>query len=244
MLKNSFLHVFLGLAFLSFLLSCKKPEDEPKTILPPPDIRASSISAYVAANIDSLPLLSDPIFPAASPGNDYAQEWETRWVCEEKPAGSATPLIMGSDQVNAYVNGLVPGEYLFRVTYSTIAGQKSAVVYFSVVKDIPAGTIVERSDLNWRVDQDLLGGTAEALTEWIFDPEHVFYRGMNRFPRIEYQPPNTNAWIQLDLIYKEKETSTKNYAFYRMLDATIYFNVKLGLGQNWQSTNPKVRLIY
>jgi hypothetical protein len=112
-----------------------------------------------------------------------------------------------------------------------------------VIKDFPAGTVVVRNDLEWNVEFDA-PRQGIAYTNWFNDPQHIFFRGINRFPKVEYQDPITKNWVQLKPIYDENQFSIPGTAYFDLLGADINLFVKDGVSPSWLSDNPPVRLTY
>jgi len=247
MFRTHFLHIFPACFILFSLTSCKKPDAEgpPQNRLPP-NIKVSTIADFVGSGIDSLPLESGPLYNYAFNEPPFSPSYQIRWACIEKPVNAPDPRILGQQQKNAQAMGLVEGDYVFEVTYSTIAGSKKATLPITVIPDLPPGTVVLRDDLNWDFDDlALFPGQESAWTTWDKDPTHIFFRGQSRMPKVEYLNPLTKEWIALS-------TGLVNYSFSQPVGTarfdysnnTIYLKVRDGVTWDWQYQNHPVRLTY
>jgi hypothetical protein len=239
--------ILIALSAMICILSCQKSAletDEFNGL--PPDVNAYSITAFVAANVDSLSIMSDPLFNRAYTDPPYSKEWNTEWTCNEKPIDAPDPKILRSNQRNMSVTGLAKGRYVFQATYSTKAGKKSATLPIVAIPDIPTGTVIERTDLTWDVGQDFAfgDGTPMASASWEYDPDHIFFRGLSRFPKVEYMDPTTNTWTQVAMVYNLDQSHPKNYVYFSLHGASLFFTFSEGIGTAWSSAHPKVRLIY
>jgi hypothetical protein len=242
-----FRQIFQACFILFSLASCKKPDTElPSQNRLPPNIKVSTIAEFVGSGIDSLPLVSGPLYDYAFNEAPFSPSYQIRWACIEKPQDAPDPLIIDQQQKKAQAMGLVEGEYVFEVTYSTIAGSKKASLPITVIPDIPSGKVVLRNDLTWDVDETaLFPGQESAWATWDNDPVHIFFRGMSRLPKVEYLNPLTKEWVVLS-------TSLVNYEFnqpagtaqFDYPNNTIYLKVRDGVTWDWQNQNHSVRLTF
>jgi hypothetical protein len=243
---KSFLSTMLVFCYIACQFSCTEKE-EIASFPPQPGITYATL--LVGSGIDSLPLeaTAEP-WSGFTPG-PIAPTWETTWTCVQAPDGAALPIIHRRNALSARATGLALGRYTFEVRFSTKYGTRKNTMSVEVVPDKPAGSQVVINNLEWS-----LAGNGEyvAFTGLYNRSDLLFFRGNNRFPKVEYQDPRTGQWIlsartnsspwdAWDLGFYEEG------AYFNIVDHNLEITVIAGVTADWlTSRNPKpaVRLTY
>lgn len=218
-------------------------KEEIVTLPPQPGIPISNMLA--GSSIDTL--LLEAIAQPWQSGAPLAARWDTRWICTKFPDGTSKPVIHQSDKLSAKVTGFAVGAYEFTVVFSTKHGERKASAQIYVVEDFPSGTQVVVNDLKWIVE-DLGNNVFFANITLRNRPDLIFFRGANRFPKVEYQDPVTGQWQEIK--------RTEDYSFWEIYEGAYfgmnndyYLDIYLiqGVTSNWKAYAGRqavVRLTY
>jgi hypothetical protein len=186
------------------IYSCDKPDILPETTeRMPPKIQVLSLYPVVASNIDSLVLASEPAYRYENGELPYAKSWETEWTCTAKPDGAPDPVILAKSSWSAFATGLVPGVYVFQVSYRTESHtRKTALAPIKVVAAKPSGTVLVSDKVLWRPESamDWNGPVYRLEGFWQSDADLFYYGGKMKYPLVEFLDPVSKQWKQLELV--------------------------------------------
>jgi hypothetical protein len=149
-MKNSPVYFFMPLYLLVFLLSCQKEKifpitDNQEYINKPPEVIADA-DKFVSSKY---PFTILQIIQADGTSVKWVRNWSIQWTCTKKPSGAPGPVIFQPQAEETIVNGLVPGEYEFRVELKNVKGISGNAVNVTVVEDTMSGKTMVFDQVPW-----------------------------------------------------------------------------------------------
>ncbi len=149
-MKNTPLFIFMPIYFLVFFISCQKEKvipipDKQEYITKPPEVIADA-DRFVSSKY---PFTNLQIIQADGTTVKWVKNWTVQWTCAKKPAGAPDPVILQPQEDGTPVNGLVLGEYEFRVELKNSKGVSGGAVYVTVVEDTMSGKTLVFDQVPW-----------------------------------------------------------------------------------------------